>query len=334
MKKHILIAGALVGVLFGQLFYWNWSISGRQEEIEARYIFMAPVGDSQNSNQTMFRNLIADGICRADDEFHTDTQLIACSDNDTIANYIWKGIYSDVDGIIISGYRDSENLAEAVREARGQGIPVALLDHKIHGIEYDCFVGIDNAAAGALAAETLSELITPGEHAAIVVTDLEGQNLILRAESFQEQWEEMTGTGEIQIIERNGKYLLLKQKMTELFEQDPEIGAIFCADAASSSDMKDLLNGIGKTDVSVIGFDLLPDILQYVREGAYASVIGQDTAEMGYQAVKYLSQNPQVREENEDSQEIQVPVFLVDRSNVDAYDGSLQEREEQKWVID
>lgn len=331
MKRYGIIVCSLILLLSAQLLFWQYASSNKDQSVSARYLFLAPLGGKANSNQTIFRNLLAEGISQGDDRFGTDTELIACADNDTMADYIQKGIYSEVDGIVISGFAEaSEGLIQAAARARSQGIPIVLLDHKIEGVEYDCYIGSDNKNAGSAAAQILTEKVSSDAHAVIVVSDSEGENLLERIGSFTNSWEEAHGDSTIEIVKTDGEYPELKEQMLKLLDLDEKVEAVFCADAVSTGAMKNFLESIEK-ELSVVGFDILPDIMAALKEGVYAAVIGQDTQGMGYKAIQYLKENPAVQETS-GAPELQIPVFAVDPGHAADFESIEAEEEQQEWL--
>ena len=332
MKRYFILVCGLILLLSTQLLFWGYSPDNATEIVATRYLFLAPLGDKPNSNQTIFRDLLAEGICQGDNEYGTNTEFIACSDNASMAEAIQKGIYSNVDGIIISGFSEaSDTLIEAVAKARSYGIPIVLVDHKISGLEYDCYIGSDNQNAGSVAAQILAKQILSNTQAVIIVSDMEGENLLERIESFSNTWNRLTGLTNIKIVKTNGEYPELRRQMLKLFDSDRNYRAIFCADAVSTVGMKDLIKSI-KQDISIVGFDTLPDILTGIEEGIYIAVIGQDTQNIGHKAIQYLVENPEIHE-NIEAPELQVSIFTVDQTNINAYKNDTNSEVTQEWLI-
>lgn len=326
MKKEILIAGNLIAMLFVLLFCVENQVGIQKVTINARYVMLAPIGN------TDFRNLVAEGIESADQRYGTDTQLIACSDNEKMADQIDKAVLCTVDGILILGYEYSSVVKSAVERAEKAGIKVVFLDHKLGQVPYDYFVGIDNQKAGVMAADNLYRSIQGDQDSVVITNKLIIENQQLRYYGFAKEWAKLTKGKKTYIIEENGDYFQLKQKMTQLLYKNPELRVFFCAEATSSIYLKDILDSLKVDNTYIMGFDLLDGTLRHVEDGSYQYAIGQDAPQIGYTAISWLWGKKGEKNESTDNEDKMLSAFLVDSTNVkDCY---LKNLREQKWLTE
>ncbi|MFG0284883.1 MAG: substrate-binding domain-containing protein [Phycisphaerales bacterium JB039] len=154
------------------------------------------IGFSQCAGDEPWREQM-DRDIRAAAAAHPEIRLIykdAQSDSTTQQAHVREYVTQDVDVIIISPLDVS--LTSAVADAYRAGVPVIVLDRKVEGDQYTCFIGADNRVIGAaVGAWVIAHLGGQGR-----VVELRGLSsstpAIERSEPFHEA---IAGTG-IEIV--------------------------------------------------------------------------------------------------------------------------------------
>ncbi|MFP3471633.1 substrate-binding domain-containing protein, partial [Micrococcus sp. SIMBA_144] len=76
------------------------------------------------------------------------------------------------------------------------------------------------------------------------------------------------------------------EKTYEMIKDYPDVNAFYGTSALDAIGIVQVLESIGMTDrVYVIGFDVLPETLQLLKEGKLEATVEQKPYEMGYDAV-------------------------------------------------
>lgn len=343
MKRNIIITLCVTAFLFFCFYQLNSSILYiPRQTVNARYVMLAPSGS------TKYRNLIAKGVAKADLDYHTNTVFIACDNSDSMISQLQKAEYSGQDGIILIGIQDNKSISNAVAAIRKRNIPVVMLDHKMPGVSYDHYIGIDNIKAGKLAADCIYKLFSDTEKAAVIVNKIDIETQQLRYNGFFSEWSRLTGADpeNIKLIEGGGDYTSLKEKIEIVKQTEPDIHAFFCADASSSVFLKNIFDALEMPGQTVVGFDTLNETIGYVRDGFYICAIGQDTQSMGYNAIKWLTEHKGMVSNkskegnngyitgnlNDGDIDEDVDLFLVDSSVAENY--KTGDREGQVWLTD
>ena len=317
MKKFAAFSIILIICLFAEsLINTKGEPASDIQQLHTRYVFLSPSGSVN------YRGMIANGIYKADKEFQSDTELIACTDMEMIQQMITRSIYTKVDGIIISGTQYTESLAASIDQARSQNIPVVLVDQKPEGLNCDGYFGINNYDAGKMAGERFSQSGTSEIHVAVLLNSLKSQNQQERLEGFCDA---ICGSSNITlsaVIEGEGDYLLLREKVLEILNENSNINAFFCAEATSTVYLQMILESLDKSEIDgkirIIGFDTAENSLDYLRSGDYEALIVQDTEAMGYEAVKYLEEYR--KGETSSNSEQYVSVEIIDQNHINQYE--------------
>jgi ribose transport system substrate-binding protein len=203
---------------------------------------------------------------------HPDLEVVlrdAQNRSETQQSQVREFIQQRVDLLIISP-KEARPLTRPVEEAMEAGIPVIVLDRKVEGNRYTCFIGADNVKIGRAAGEYLADLLggkgnvvelqglmtsTPGqERHDGFMQGIEGSNLqiVFRADC---QW-----------LEPNAQ-----REMKSALAAHPQIDAVFAHNdpSAHGAYLAARQEGRGRErTIRFIGIDALPhEGVRYVREG-------------------------------------------------------------------
>jgi ribose transport system substrate-binding protein len=188
-------------------------------------------------------------------------------------------IAQGVDLIIISP-KEAAPLTKPVAEAYDAGIPVIVLDRKVQGDKYTCFIGADNVMIGREAGKHIVELL--GGKGKVVelkglMTSTPGQE---RHQGFMEGIE----GSQIEIIfDADCKWLEpdAQREMKSALARFPEIDAVYAHNdpSAHGAYLAAKQEGKGREGaIRFIGIDALPhEGVRYVREGILSATFEYPT---------------------------------------------------------
>jgi ribose transport system substrate-binding protein len=210
---------------------------------------------------------------------------------------------------------DPNALAPVVEAAKAKGIPVVFVDTK--GINDGVtFIGTNNEAGAALAADFICKSIPAGSDVAIlqgIVTQSTGQ---ARAEGSKKGLE---GCGLKVVAEQTAEWDRAKgMAVTEnILTGNPNIKAIFASnDNMALGAVEALKNANKLKDVMVVGFDANPDAAASVLAGEMTATVAQAPKNMGSFGIDALIKLK--KGENLDAW-IDTGTVLVDKSNAEQY---------------
>jgi ribose transport system substrate-binding protein len=226
-------------------------------------------------------------------------------------------LVSGVNAIVISP-ANSEEIVPAVRKANEANVPVVAVDGVVgEGGKVVAYVGFDNAAGGATAAEYLAGLGNVTE-----VLELQGALGAYHAQKRGGGFNE-AASGKFEVISRPAEWLAENaQAITaDVLTANPGVNAIFTHNDEMIRGVLAGLRQIGKATmvgeeghVVIVGIDGTPLALQRIRDGEQDATVNQDPFEMGALAVR--SAVAALNGEAVEAQQL-LPATLVTKQNVD-----------------
>lgn len=252
--------------------------------IEKRFTFICPFRWSQ----------MGAGIAEADREFHSDTKCYSTTTTNSKkqAEQILYAVESGVDGIITAGTEDSQELTEALLKAKAAGIPVVLVDCDLENSGRYCYIGINNYKAGRTVAQDLIKVTDGKTNVLCVIVSEETKNQIERIQGFKDEISEYSDIKIIDILPCYSDSSLIKEKITEALQKNPDIDSIFCAEGSSFRLVGGILEEMGEKEknIHVVGFEAKEPVAEYLQKGIYDAAVVQPYYEEGYMAVKILNE--------------------------------------------
>ena len=206
---------------------------------------------------------------------YKDAQNQTPAQQDQVREFVAQG----VDLIVISP-KEARPLTRPVGEAIDAGIPVIVLDRKVEGDKYTCFIGADNVLIGRKAGEYLvKELGGKGKIVELkgLMTSTPGQE---RHEGFIQGIE---GSNLEIIFDADCKWLEpdAQREMKSALARFPQIDAVYGHNDPSAHGAylaaKQEGKGREKT-IEFVGIDSLPhEGIRYVREGILSATLQYPT---------------------------------------------------------
>ncbi|WP_172195284.1 substrate-binding domain-containing protein [Saccharibacillus qingshengii] len=191
-------------------------------------------------------------------------------------------------GIAISAI-DTHSLTGVIDKAVDAGIPVVLFDSGAEGSKAYSFLGTDNYAAGAAAAERMADLLGGQGEVAVITLPFQ-QNHEERTRGFREAIERSyPGMKVVATEDDKGDAMVAKNLTQSLLRKHPDLAGVFVTEAAGGKGAGEAAAELVRdTKLRVIAFDTDKDTLDMIREGSISATIAQGTWNMGYWSLQYL----------------------------------------------
>lgn len=238
------------------------------------------------------------GARRAENELGIDLIVKTAAQETSIEQQI--GIIEDliqskIKAIVIAP-GDSTELIPVLKKAQDAGIVIINIDNRLNptrsaqlGLKEVPFISVDNVKGAYLAAQFISNRIKTPTQVMILEGIRSAQNAIDRKkgalQAFGENPNITVNASETANWKIDEAYSVTKT----LFTENPQIGAMFCANDMMALGALKYLSEIKRTDVLVAGFDALDEAKQAIRSGGMAVSIDQQAAEQGYLGVHYAA---------------------------------------------
>ncbi|ASY63398.1 putative fucose ABC transporter, substrate-binding component [Sinorhizobium sojae CCBAU 05684] len=181
---------------------------------------------------------------------------------------------------------DSQAAIPLLKQANDAGIPVIAFDSGVDSDIPQATAATNNAAAAALAADTLAELIGDAGKVAVVAHDQTSRTGVDRRDGFVNRMKEAHPNVEIVAIEYGGGDHLKSTEITKaILTANPDIKGIFGTNEGSAIGV---VNGVKEqgAKVVIIGYDSGKAQKDAIREGLMAGAITQNPVGIGYETVK------------------------------------------------
>lgn len=229
------------------------------------------IGFSQCNSAEPWRAQM-DADVKAAAKEHTDLKLIAKdaqNDRARQMSHVREFVTAKVDAIIISPLDDS--LTQAVADAFDAGIPVIVLDRKVQGEKYTCFIGADNRVIGAEVGKWARSVLG-GKGNVVELRGLSSsQPSRDRSEPFREA---LKGTDVKVVYDADMEWLKSKarEKMQAALARNPEKGSIqlvYGANDPAAIAAYEVAKDAGREkEMKFVGVDALPNEgIEAVRKG-------------------------------------------------------------------
>ena len=194
---------------------------------------------------------------------------------------------SDIDAIILVP-TDRVRLMEPIRKAAALGVKIIVVDSALGGAWHSSFVGTDNQAAGALAAERMAALLN-GQGTVMMMRTIPGSaSTDDRAHGFAGYLKKNAprvtivadeyGGGTRGQVARSGVAALKKY---------PQVDAIFATNESTSDGMLRALRQAGLAGKKkFVGFDTTDFLLEGLKKQEIHGLVVQNPRQMGYRGMK------------------------------------------------
>jgi simple sugar transport system substrate-binding protein len=225
-------------------------------------------------------------------------------------------ITSGVDGLAISSV-STDALAPIINKALAQGIPVVTFNTDNPSSNRLAFVGQDLVGSGRIAGDLMAkQLGDKGGDILITTLDAAAQWSLDREKGAREALAKYPNIKVLSTVntgtEPQGIYSAIENAMLA----NPSVSGILSLECCSNPQAGEYVKRNNLKDkVKVVGFDLLPNTLQLVKDGYIKATIGQAPERQGEMAAKLLFDIVN----GKPVQSIDTGAETVDASNISQY---------------
>lgn len=202
-------------------------------------------------------------------------------------------ISSKVDAIVIAP-GDSTELIPVLKKAQEANIVVVNIDNQLDpevseklGLKNVPFISVDNLQGAYLSAKYISDKLTKPTRVAIIEGITSAKNSQDRKNGALKAFKENKDITNIEVYSANWKIDEAYTVTKKMFEKNPDIGAIFCANDMMALGAVKYLQETGKTNVLVAGFDALDEAKEAIMSHKMMVTVDQQADTQGYKGVKY-----------------------------------------------
>ncbi|MCC6286811.1 MAG: LacI family DNA-binding transcriptional regulator [Chitinophagaceae bacterium] len=205
------------------------------------------------------------------------------------ADKILKGKF---DGILLAPFFIEESIA-FTNTCEAKAIPYVFINSDIPDQKSLSYIGPDLYASGYLGGQLINYLIKPGGQVLIVNISLEIKNtrqnrLLRKEEGVRSYFMRNKIKNEILKIDiTNVSEKTIEKKILEVLIKNPRIGLIFVTNSRVVTVAKCLEKNY-INHVQIIGYDLIPSSIDYLKNGIIDFLICQKPQEQGYRGIMTL----------------------------------------------
>ena len=186
---------------------------------------------------------------------------------------------------------DSKGIVPALKQAQAKGVTIINLDNRVDGeaaqsagVQLSGYVGADNEAGGKLAGEAMTKALGGKGKVAILEGIRGADNAEARKRGFA------AAAGKLEIVASDSANWYMDQayaKFQSIMAAHPDLNGVFCAnDKMALGAIKAIREAGKKGKITVVGYDNIPDVKQYLQSGEMAATIDQHPDLMGRYGVQ------------------------------------------------
>lgn len=205
-------------------------------------------------------------------------------------------IRDQVDAIVIAP-ADSTELIPVLKKAQDAGIVIINVDNQLDreaaekvGLVGVPFISVDNEQGGYLSTKYISDQITTPTQAVILEGIRTANNAQDRKNGALRAFGENSNIKVVAMETAHWKIDEAYNVTAQLFHDNPNIGAVFCANDMMALGTLRYLEETGRNDVLVAAYDSLEEAKEALRAGKLQSTIDQQAALQAYTGVLYAVQ--------------------------------------------
>lgn len=199
-------------------------------------------------------------------------------------------------------------------------LPYVFFDSTIPDAECLSFIGQDSFQSGILAAKLLNNLLHTSRSVAVIRILPEDFHIEQRIKGFLSY---MSQVDNIEILTYNvqgdeGQKGFMKIN-DEIFWNNPNVTGIFVTNALTYHFAEIIQNQNKQDNIRIIGYDLIPQNIHFLKEGVIDFLINQMPKAQGYRGIYTLFRHVVLKEDIQPR--IMMPIDILTKENIDYYQG-------------
>ncbi|WP_338788114.1 sugar-binding protein [Metabacillus sp. FJAT-53654] len=211
------------------------------------------------------------------------------ANNDEHLKTIDMAIAGLVDGVITQGLGGEAEFEKLVTKAKEKLIPVVTIDTDAPNSDRAVYVGTDNYYSGFLAGKAIINDTTGPQQVAIITGRLDASHQKLRVQGFKDAVATEKRIKVITVEESNITEIGAVEAAHKILKAHPAITAFYGTSALDGIGIAQVVKSVkAENDLYIIGFDILPETLEYIEEGTIEATVVQFPYQMGYEAVEKM----------------------------------------------
>jgi ribose transport system substrate-binding protein len=230
------------------------------------------------------------GISEAAKKFGINVAIVGPTrvDANEQIQFLETAIASKSDGIITMALNPA-SFTPVINSAMDNGIPVMLLDGDASTSKRLAYFGSNNATLGLEVAKVIEKLTNGNAKVGVITAGLDLQHINDRIDAMRKYFADKPGMSIVALEDSRADTALAAEKSIAMLQSYPQINVLFGGGAADSPGVAQAIDELGLTGKIIgIGFDDIPQTLDYVRKGVLQVCIAQRPYQMGFQAVEAL----------------------------------------------
>lgn len=247
------------------------------------------------SEETDYWQAPMNGINRAEAELRQygiklERFLFDMNDKKSFVSQAKEILDSEIDGVVLAPSFMGESI-EFTNACKELHIPYVFINSDIPAQDSLCYIGPELYKSGYLAASLAG--YSKQEKGKImvvnIVKEMDNQHHVVRKEEgFRSYFRDKKINAEILEVNINQtNYKAVESRLTEVFEQNRDITAIFVTNSRVFSVAK-FMEDKGLKNILLIGYDYIPQNIQCLKDGKIDFLICQKPEEQGYRGVMAL----------------------------------------------
>ena len=200
-----------------------------------------------------------------------------------------KAAAAKVDGIITQGLTEVE-FVPVINEIVDKNIPVLTIDTDAPTSWRVGYIGTDNYYAGFIAGRALVEDTQGMVNVAIITGSLTAVHQQQRVRGFRDAVKNEKRIRIVAVEESHITRVQAAEKTYTILKKHPEVNAFYGTSALDAIGIARVVEQFHREqETYIIGFDTLPETIEYLQKGTIEATVVQEPYEMGYRAVKMMA---------------------------------------------
>jgi LacI family transcriptional regulator len=281
-------------------------------------------------NEHAFWNLPASGIQRALKELaHFNIHLETCYfdqfDRHDFERCREEFPFAQVQGVLFAPVFKEESKV-FLNQCESWNLPVVLFNSLLEGPSVRSFVGQDAYRSGYVAGKLIHYGMETGRNAAIVNMSARTENyahIENREKGFRAYFQECTDrVDHLLTFNLHGADDANVKKQLKKACEEHEPAGLFVTNSRVYK-VAEILSQQGPNRVRLVGYDLLPESIHYLKAGAIDFLISQSPEEQAFRGISSLFHLVAFQREPQSRQ--MLPIDIITRENLDYYQPISQE---------
>jgi simple sugar transport system substrate-binding protein/ribose transport system substrate-binding protein len=264
-----------------------------------------------------FAPFIKRGVEEAAEDFGVDVEMVGpvSPDADAQIAELENLVEAGVDGLAISSV-STDALAPIIDRLIADGIPVVTYNTDNPESDRLAFAGQDLEQSGYEAAKVLAELMDGQGDVLITTLDAAAQWSIDRETGARRGFEEYPDINVLQTVNTGTEPQEIYSSIENAMLANPTVDGILSLECCSVSPAGEYVKRNGLTgEVTIVGFDELPQTLQLIEEGVIAASLSQAPERQSFEAVRLLLDVL----DGQSVSDVDTGIAVIDAANVSDY---------------